>query len=120
VILAVNHLSDKLRVEVGRRKLDTKAVLSVEETPLGTGGPISLARPMLNKDEPLIVANGDVISDIDLRGLMAAHAKAGAEATIALVSVEDPRPFGLASLDDLKRNPRLIEVPAGSMREFMC
>jgi len=105
VILAVNHLSDKLRVEVGRRKLDTKAVLSVEETPLGTGGPISLARPMLNKDEPLIVANGDVISDIDLRGLMAAHAEAGAEATIALVSVEDPRPFGLATLD---ANDRVI------------
>src|SRR5207245_11298718 len=105
VIRVVNHLSDKLRVEVVRRQLDTKAVLSVEETPLGTGGPISLARPMLNKDEPLIVANGDVISDIDLRGLMAAHAKAGAEATIALVSVEDPRPFGLASLD---ANDRVI------------
>src|SRR5438309_11450605 len=84
VILSVNHLSDKLRVEVGRRKLDTKAVLSVEETPLGTGGPISLARPMLNKDEPIIVANGDVISDIDLRGLIAAHAEAEAGATIAL------------------------------------
>ena len=105
VILAVNHLSDKLRVEVSRRKLDTKTVLSVEEIPLGTGGPISLARPLLNKDEPLIVANGDVISDIDLRGLMTAHAKARAEATIALVSVEDPRPFGLATLD---ANDRII------------
>jgi mannose-1-phosphate guanylyltransferase len=100
VILAVNHLSDRLRVEVGRRKLETKTLLSVEETPLGTGGPISLAKPMLNKDEPLIVANGDVISDIDLRGLIAAHARSGAEATIALVSMEDQRPFGSATLDE--------------------
>src|SRR5437879_13718233 len=105
VILAVNRLSDKLKVEVSRRKLDTMTVLSVEEIPLGTGGPISLARPLLNKDEPLIVANGDVISDIDLRGLMTAHAKAGADATIALVSVEDLRPFGLATLD---ANDRII------------
>jgi NDP-sugar pyrophosphorylase family protein len=99
LILAVNHLSDKLRIEVARRNLDTKTVLSVEETPLGTGGPISLARPMLSKDETLIVANGDVIHDIDLRRLVRAHIDAEAKATIALVSVNDPRPFGLATLD---------------------
>jgi mannose-1-phosphate guanylyltransferase len=99
LILAVNHLSDKLRIEVARRKLDTKTVLSVEETALGTGGPISLARPLLSSDEILIVANGDVISDIDLRGLVEAHVHSGAKATIGLVSVDDPRPFGLATLD---------------------
>jgi mannose-1-phosphate guanylyltransferase len=105
LILAVNHLSDKLRIEVARRKLDAKMVLSVEETPLGTGGPISLAKPMLSNDEILIVANGDVISDIDLRGLMRAHIESEAKATIALVSVDDPRPFGLATLDP---NDRIV------------
>jgi mannose-1-phosphate guanylyltransferase len=109
VILAVNHLSDKLRIEVARRKLDAETVLSVEETPLGTGGPISLAKPMLSKDEPLIVANGDVTSDIDLRGLIEDHAQTGAEATVALVSVEDPRPFGLATLDSNDRIVRFEE-----------
>lgn len=98
LILAVNHLSDKLRIEVARSKLETKLVLSVEETPLGTGGPISFAKPLMNEDETLIVANGDVISDIDLRGLVSAHIQSKAKATIALVSVEDPRPFGLATL----------------------
>jgi mannose-1-phosphate guanylyltransferase len=99
LILAVNHLSDKLRIEVARRNLSTKTVLSVEETPLGTGGPISFAKPFLGGKEPLIVANGDVTSDIDLRGLLEAHARSGADATIALVSVRDTRPFGLATLD---------------------
>jgi mannose-1-phosphate guanylyltransferase len=99
LILAVNHLSDKLRIEVARTKLDAKTVLSVEETPLGTGGPINLAKPMLSNDEILIVANGDVISDIDLRGLIRAHIESEAKATIALVSMDDPRPFGLATLD---------------------
>src|SRR2546428_11812561 len=55
VILAVNHLLYKLRIEVARKKLPTKTVLSVEETPLRTGGPVILARPMLNRDELLIV-----------------------------------------------------------------
>src|SRR5229473_382562 len=109
VLLAVKHLSDKLRIEVGRKKLAAKIVLSVEETPLGTGGPISLARSMLNKDELLIVANGDVISDIDLRGLIAEHTRSRAEATVALVSVEDPRPSGLATLDSNDRITRFEE-----------
>ena len=109
VILAVNHLSDKLRIEVARKRLPANTVLSVEENPLGTGGPISLARPRLSKDEPLIVANGDVIGDIDLRGLVAAHTMSGAEATVALVSVEDPRPFGLATLDSNDRITRFEE-----------
>jgi len=109
VILAVNHLSDKLRIEVARKKLTAKIVLSVEETPLGTGGPISLARAKLSKDEPLIVANGDVISDIDLRGLIAEHTRSGAEATVAVVSVEDPRPFGLATLDSNNRIIQFVE-----------
>jgi mannose-1-phosphate guanylyltransferase len=99
LILAVNHLSDKLRIEVAHRNLSTKTMLSVEENPLGTGGPISFAKPLLGGDEPLIVANGDVTSDIDLRGLLGAHARSGADTTIALVSVRDTRPFGLATLD---------------------
>lgn len=115
VILAVNHLSDKLRIEVARKKLGAKTLLSVEETPLGTGGPISLARAVLSKDEPLIVANGDVISDIDLRGMIAEHTMSGAEATVALESVEDPRPFGLATLDSNNRVIQFVEK-SGKMR----
>lgn len=116
VILAVNHLSDKLRIEVTRKKLAAKTLLSVEETPLGTGGPISLARRVLSKNEPLIVANGDVISDIDLRAMIAEHTRSGAEATVALESVEDPRPFGLATLDSNNRVTQFVEK-SGNMRE---
>lgn len=116
VVLAVNHLSDKLRIEVSKKKLAAKIVLSVEETPLGTGGPISLARTVLSKNEPLIVANGDVISNIDLRGMIAEHARSGAEATVALEFVEDPRPFGLATLDSDNGITRFVEK-SGSVRE---
>ena len=116
VVLAVNHLSDKLRIEVAKKKLAAKTVLSVEETPLGTGGPISLARTVLSKNEPLIVANGDVISNIDLRGMIAEHARSGAEATVALEFVEDPRPFGLATLDSNNRIIQFVEK-SGNMRE---
>jgi len=99
VILAVNHLSDKLRMEVAARKMGDRMALSVEETPLGTGGPLRLAASMMPGREPVVVVNGDIVSDIDLNGLTRAHMASGAEATIAVFSVGDARPFGLVTLD---------------------
>ena len=99
VILAVNHLSDKLRMEVAARKMGDRMALSVEETPLGTGGPLRLAAGMVPGNEPVVVVNGDIVSDIDLKGLTRAHMASGTEATIAVFSVGDARPFGLVTLD---------------------
>jgi mannose-1-phosphate guanylyltransferase len=99
VILAVNHLSDKLRMEVAARKLGGRVTLSVEETPLGTGGPLRLAEPLLSGEDPVVVVNGDVASDIDLESLTRAHLRGGADATISIFSVKDTRPFGLVTLD---------------------
>jgi len=103
VVLAVNHLSEKLRSEITTRKFGSNVALSVEDIPLGTGGPVKLAAPLLSPREPVIVINGDVVSNIDVRKLLAAHFESGAEATVALVSVEDPRPYGLADVDSKDR-----------------
>lgn len=103
MILAVNHLSDKLRMEVAARGLRDRIVLSVEETPLGTGGPLKFATQLLDRKEPLVVVNGDVVSDIDLGALVNAHAAGDVEATIAVFSVEDTKPFGLVTMDSTDR-----------------
>jgi mannose-1-phosphate guanylyltransferase len=100
VVLAVNHLSDKLRMEVMARNMGGKLLLSVEDIPLGTGGPLRLAGPMLGDDEPVVVANGDIVCDINLRELTKAHLTSGAEASIAVFRVTDTRPFGLVTIDD--------------------
>jgi mannose-1-phosphate guanylyltransferase len=99
VVLGVNHLSDKLRTEVAARKLGNRIALSVEETPLGTGGPLRLAEPLLSNDDPVVVVNGDVATDIDLGKLTRFHLQSGAEATISIFSVKDTRPFGLVTID---------------------
>jgi mannose-1-phosphate guanylyltransferase len=99
IVLAVNHLSDKLRMEVAMRKMGKRVSLSVEEAPLGTGGPLKLAEPLLSHKDPVVVVNGDVASDIDLENLARAHLQSGADATISVFSVKDTRPFGLVTLD---------------------
>ncbi|HYY90440.1 MAG TPA: NDP-sugar synthase [Candidatus Dormibacteraeota bacterium] len=99
VVLAVNHLSDRLRMEVEARKMGDQVQLSVEDTPLGTGGPLKLAASMLADEGPVVVVNGDVVTDVRLTELFKTHEESGADATIALFSVKDTRPFGLVTLD---------------------
>jgi len=94
IILAVNHLSDRLKIEVGHRVGGVKVAFSVEETPLGTAGPIRLAANLLGEDDSFLVINGDIVSNIDITGMLALHEEKKAEATIALVSVPDPSPYG--------------------------
>ena len=73
IILAVNHLSDKLKVEIGDRIGDVGVTFSIEEVPLGTAGPIRLAENLLGRDEPFFVINGDIVSDIDIKAMLAFH-----------------------------------------------
>ena len=99
IILAVNHLSDKLKIEVGRRVGGVTVAFSVEEIPLGTAGPIRLAANLLSKEEPFLVVNGDIVSNIDIRAMLALHRQKKADATIALVSVLDASPYGSVSMN---------------------
>ncbi len=106
LILAVNHLADRLNIELGSHRLGSKIAFSVERTPLGTGGPLKLASKLLASNGPLVVVNGDIVSDIDLRSVLGVHAEAEAEATIALVRVRDPKAYGMATLD---RQDRIVK-----------
>jgi len=94
IVLAVNHLSDRLKIEVGHGVAGVTVSFSVEETPLGTAGPLRLAANLLGTDDPFFVTNGDIVSDIDIRRMLAVHEETKADATIALVSVPDPSPYG--------------------------
>ncbi len=107
IILAVNHLSDRLKIEVGHSAADVRIVFSVEEKPLGTAGPIRLAAGFMGNDQPFLVTNGDIVSNIDVSAMLKLHKERNAEATIALVSVADPTPFGSVLTD-----------PSGLVRKF--
>ncbi len=93
IILAVNHLSDRLRTEIGPERLGSRITFSIEENPLGTAGPIRLAKDQLD-DEPFVVVNGDIVSDFDLKHMIKSHESSSAKATIGLTTVRDPRPYG--------------------------
>ena len=71
----------------------------VEPEPRGTGGALRFADERVGGlGERFLLLNGDVLTDLDLRGQIDAHAASGAVATLALVPVDDPSAYGLVRL----------------------
>ena len=56
-----------------------------------------------------MVFNGDVLSGADLTQMLAAHHDTGAELTLHLVRVSDPRAFGCVPTDDTGRVLAFLE-----------
>jgi len=84
---------------------------AVEPEPLDTAGAIRFAADSVGIDDTFVVANGDVMTDLDVAALVARHRDVGAEATVHLIGVEDPSAFGVVDLDDDGRVRAFVEKP---------
>lgn len=85
---------------------------AVEPEPLDTAGAIRFAADHAGIDDTFVVANGDVLTDLDVSSLVQFHRQRGAEATIHLIGVPDPSAFGVVALDGDGRVERFVEKPA--------
>lgn len=90
---------------------DVQLTYAVEPEPLDTAGAIRFAADAAGIDDTFIVANGDVMTDLDVAGLVAAHHRFGAEATLHLIGVDDPSAFGVVDLAADGRVTAFIEKP---------
>jgi mannose-1-phosphate guanylyltransferase len=82
-----------------------------EITPLGTGGGIRNVADRLRgaPDDPVLIFNGDVLSGVDLKALLHTHTESGADVTLHLVEVDDPRAFGVVPTDPSGRVVAFLE-----------
>lgn len=83
---------------------------AVEDEPLGTAGAIANCADKLDGGG-FYVFNGDVLSDVDLGELAAAHVAKGGMGTIFLTPVADPRRYGLVELRDDGAVASFLEKP---------
>jgi mannose-1-phosphate guanylyltransferase len=84
---------------------------AIEPEPRDTAGAIRFAAVDAAIRERFLVLNGDVLTDLDIGALVAAHERTGAEATLALHRVEDPSAFGVVPTDEAGRVTAFIEKP---------
>lgn len=91
----------------------------VEESPMGTGGAIKMTEENFN--EPFIVFNSDILSDIDINKMIAFHQSKKALATIAVTEVQDPSIYGVIEYDasgyaiSFKEKPKKEETSSNSI-----
>ncbi|MCU1368760.1 MAG: putative mannose-phosphate guanylyltransferase [Ilumatobacteraceae bacterium] len=88
-----------------------KLTYAVEPEPLDTAGAIGFAAAFAGIDDTFVVANGDILTDLDIAELVAFHRSHGAEATLHLTPVEDPSAFGVVDREDSGLVRRFIEKP---------
>ena len=67
-----------------------------EDRPLGTGGALGL---MPQPTEPVLVINGDILTQVDFRGMLDFHQENQADLTIAVRGYEVPVPYGVIECD---------------------
>jgi NDP-sugar pyrophosphorylase family protein len=90
---------------------------STEKKPLGTAGPLTLLRSSL--DEPFLVMNGDILSNLNFKELSRAHRTSGAAVTVATKVITLPLRYGVikhqdGSILDIEEKPSLsAEINAG-------
>ncbi len=91
---------------------DVALTYAVEPEPLDTAGAIKFAAEFAGIDDTFVVANGDVMTDLDVSALIDAHRSFGAEATLHLIGVADPSAFGVVDLADDGSVRSFVEKPA--------
>jgi len=99
IILAVSYKQKELE-EVLRdfsKKLDVQVDFSVEDEPLGTAGPISLAKNLLDQEDkdPFFMLNSDISCCWPFSELLQFHRAHGKEGSIVVTRVDDPSKYGV-------------------------
>jgi mannose-1-phosphate guanylyltransferase len=107
-------LSTSYQAEVFAAHFGTGADLGLEleyvteETPLGTGGGIRNVLDRVTSSD-VLVFNGDVLSGVELPKLVETHRAGGADVTLHLTRVDDPRAFGSVPTDPDGRVQAFLE-----------
>ena len=94
IVLAINYLGHMIEQHFGDgSRWQVQIEYLREEAPLGTAGAIALLDP--RPSLPLLVSNGDVLTDIRYGELLEFHCRHGAAATMAVRLHEWQHPFGV-------------------------
>lgn len=114
VILAVNYQPDLMSafLKDAADKLGIKISYSRETTPLGTAGPLALARELLSDGgEPFFVLNSDVSCRFPFKDLLEFHRNHGKEGTIMVTKVDEPSKYGVVVANKDGCIQRFVEKP---------
>ncbi len=100
IILAIHHLGEMIQEYFGDGKeIGVNISYVKEKFPLGTAGALSLINPKPLK--PILVTNGDVITDIKYGSILDFHMNTNSKATMAVQVHKVQIPYGVIQTNGL-------------------
>ncbi len=107
--ISVFYLADQIRAHFGDgSKWGVNIHYVQEEQPLGTGGALSLLPEHIN--EPIIMMNGDLLTNINFNSLLNFHVDKKSLATMCVREYSMEVPYGVIESDDMKITS-IVEKP---------
>ncbi|MEU4612237.1 NDP-sugar synthase [Streptomyces umbrinus] len=114
IVLATSYLAEVFEPHFGDgSSLGLHIEYVTEEEPLGTGGAIRnvASRLRSDADDPVLIFNGDILTGLDIPALISTHRSSGADVSLHLTRVTDPRAYGLVPTDSSGRVQAFLEKP---------
>src|SRR5438445_4790409 len=110
ITLSLSYQPEKIEQQLGDGSdFGVKLKYTVEPQPMGTAGAYKFAEDLVL--EQVVVANGDILTDLDLKTVIRQHKERNAIATIVLTPVEDASVYGVVETDDDGHVRRFLEKP---------
>ena len=98
IFVSVNYRADVIEAHLGDGgALGCSIEYLREETPLGTGGALSLLPE--GPAHPLVVLNGDLLTQVDVGRMLAFHEQGSYRATVGVHEYAHTVPYGVVDLD---------------------
>ncbi len=124
ILLAVDYMSEKIRDHFGDgKKFGVDITYIKEEKPMGTAGPISLAKDYISKS--FLLLNVDTLMDPNVYEIYEFHKKHKKLATVLLTTAADPSHFGVVKMRGnqiLKfvEKPKMKKAPSRLINAGLC
>ncbi len=110
ITLSLSYQPDKIQHILGNgSEFGVNLRYITEPSPMGTGGAYRFAAEAIR--ETTLVFNGDILTDLDIGKVIAAHDSKKADVTIGLAPVANPSGYGIVVTDKDDRVLRFIEKP---------
>ncbi len=109
VIIAVHHMAGQIQQAIGDgSQFNLSVRYSHEEKELSTVAPLKLIASLV---DDFIVANGDILTDLDFSDLMKNHKDANKELTVAVTKRTHHIDYGVIETDDDSNIISFVEKP---------
>jgi NDP-sugar pyrophosphorylase family protein len=117
-ILCAGYKAEAIEQYYKSKKYGIEILITKEQKPLGTGGAVKNARPLITSN-PFLVLNGDSFLGMDLYRFVEFHLRKKALLSIALINTKDAKSYGSIEIDKLGRIVEFCEKKEKSQESMI-